>query len=56
MNAHEDSDPTGRIHAQADTSLRRVHMPCFWINFELSITVDATFYGVTIGMDRTTQA
>ena len=28
----------------------------FWINFELSISVDATFYGVTISMDQTTQA
>ena len=28
----------------------------FLINFELSISVDATFYGVTVGMDQTTQA
>ena len=29
---------------------------CLSFYFELSISVDATFYGVTIGMDQTTQA
>ena len=78
----EDSDPTGRVHAQADPSLRWVHMSFCgfcrvaghfffffffffvvvvvlqysWINFELSVSVDVTFYGATIGMDQATQA